>query len=117
MKNRCFTDLARLKTEYKALEEKIKTAEAKCIKEHGTPGTVETKYGSLVFNSRDNWRIVDKTLVVDEMGKDEFIARATIAFGKIKEYGGAALVSKLESKGAVEFTGTTQYYTLRAPKN
>lgn len=113
---RCFTDLARLKVEYKALEERIKTAEAKCIEAHGTPGKIETKYGTLVFNSRDNWKVVDKDVVVDAMGKDEFIARATIAFGKIKEYGGAALVSTLESKGAVEFTGTTQYYTLRAPK-
>lgn len=114
--NRCFTDLARLKTEYKALEERIKTAEAKCIAEHGTPGKVETKYGTLIFNTRENWKVVDKNAVVDEMGKDEFIARATITFGKIKEFGGAALVTTLESKGAVELSGVSQYYSLREPK-
>lgn len=116
MKNRCFTDLARLKTEYKALEERIKTAEAKCIKEHGTPGKVETKYGTLVFNSRDNWKVVDKDVVRDGIGQDNFNKHATIAFSKIKEVGGQRLVAELESKGAVEFTGVTQYYSLRDAK-
>ena len=114
--NRCFADLARIKVEIKKLEEQAATAQAKCIKDHGTPGKVETMYGTLIFNERENWKVVDKNAVVDEMGKDEFIARATIAFGKIKEFGGAALVTALESKGAVELSGVSQYYSLREPK-
>jgi hypothetical protein len=114
--NRCFTDLARIKSEIKKLEEQAATAQSKCIKEHGTPGKVETKYGTLVFNERENWRVVDKDVVVQQMGPKEFIARATIAFGKIKEYGGQAFVANLEEVGAVEFTGVTQYYALREPK-
>ena len=114
--NRCFTDLARVKTELKALEERAKKLEAKCIAEHGTPGKIETKYGTLVFNERENWKVVDKDVVREGIGQAAFNEHATIAFSKIKLVGGQQLVSELEGRGAVEFTGVTQYYSLRNAK-
>lgn len=114
--NRCFTDLARVKTELKALEERAKKMEQKCIKEHGTPGKIETKYGTLVFNERENWKVTDKDLVREGIGQDAFNEHATISFSKIKLVGGELLVKDLESRGAVEFTGVTQYYSLRNTK-
>jgi len=114
--NRCFTDLARVKTELKDLEERAKAMEQKCIKEHGTPGTIETKYGTLVFNERENWSVVNNNIVIEGIGQTVFNENAKIAFGKIKAVGGQKLVSELESKGAVQFTGVTQYYSLRKAK-
>lgn len=114
--NRCFTDLARIKTQIKKLEAQAKKQEAKCIEEHGTPGKVETKYGTLVFNSRENWKIIDKDGVRENIGQAAFNEHATISFSKIKLVGGVQLVEKLETAGIVEFTGTTEYYALRESK-
>jgi hypothetical protein len=114
--NRCFTDLARIKTELKDLEARAKAMEQKCIAEHGTPGKIETKYGTLVFAERENWKVVDKVPVIEKIGQSAFNEHATIAFGKIKLVGGQAMVADLEAAGAVEFTGVTQYYSLRGAK-
>lgn len=110
-----YEQLADLKTKLKALEEKAKVLQKQII-EDGGEKEVETSFGTLKFQTRENWDVTDKNKVFTTMGSACFLENCTISKSGIIKGIGEKGFKQLTDAKIIKSKPDTTYYVLKKKK-
>ncbi len=110
-----FERLAELKKKIKELESEAKDIQSQIFRESidNIPEKVKTSHGTLSLSRRQNYKMQDKTKVIETLGQETYNIASLITIPAIRKAAGEVAVNKLVAEGAFSVEQPTIYYYLR----
>jgi hypothetical protein len=105
-------ELAKMKTDAKDLEKKIKALQTELIEE-GVATDFETPYGKLSFKMRESFVVADKITLIKYIGQKAYNAHSTISKTGIQKAVGELGFQEVLDKGLMRIKSVSQYFELR----
>jgi hypothetical protein len=108
--------LSMMKSEFKALEIRIKELQSEIIEDPDAPQHFESEFGKLVFGDRINYNPLENDGYIQVFGQVMFNKAATITVSGVKKAFGMNGVETLDTAGMLTVKSHSEYYSLRVPK-
>lgn len=112
-------ELAYIKKTIKAQEARLDALQTEIMGDPEFDGEpTVTPFGTLSLARRSNYSTPENAAVIQELGKDKFMAIAKVSVGDLKKAGGDILIAKLLNQPGTTFVKKPDsiYFTLKEPK-
>lgn len=104
--------VAEIKSIIKGLDDEGKLIQAELLALDVVAEKVKTSYGTLSLRTRENYKVVDKEVVIDHMGQDDYNKYSTISKTSIVKAIGEQGFSDVQEEDGVQLNSVSSYYQL-----